>query len=119
MILAGDIGGTKCNLPLFREEGAELHPVFQRRFATGDYSSFEQLISDFQRQTASLSGAESRVEAAGFGAAGVLVNGRFHSSNLPWPLDASGAARALGLEQIVLLNDLAATAFALERLPSQ
>ncbi len=35
MILAGDIGGTKCNLAIFREEdGVSLQPVFQRRYAT-------------------------------------------------------------------------------------
>ena len=48
MILGGDIGGTKCNLAVFQEtEGATLQPVFQRRYATRDFSTFEDLIAHF------------------------------------------------------------------------
>ena len=47
MILAGDVGGTKCSLGLFVEEGAFLRPVFQRRLATRNYGGFEELIEDF------------------------------------------------------------------------
>jgi len=48
MILAGDIGGTKCNLGAFEERGATLDLVFQNRYATRDFSSFEQLVDTFE-----------------------------------------------------------------------
>ncbi len=49
MILAGDIGGTKCNLALLREaETGALEPVFQCRYATRDFSRFEDLVEDFR-----------------------------------------------------------------------
>jgi glucokinase len=44
MILAGDIGGTKCNLAAFAQRGATIELVFQNRYATRDFSSFEQLV---------------------------------------------------------------------------
>ena len=50
MILAGDIGGTKCNLAIFREtSGTSLELVFQRRYATRDFSRFEDLVDHFRQ----------------------------------------------------------------------
>src|SRR2546426_9959623 len=83
MILAGDIGGTKCNLALFGEQGVVLRPVFQRRYSTRDYAhlQFEDLIEDFIRQATGpgscISGQE--IIAAGFGSAGAVVDGRVRS----------------------------------------
>ena len=78
MILAGDIGGTKCNLALLREaETGVLEPVFQCRYATRDFSRFEDLVDDFRRQAAERAGsvAAERITAVGFGVAGAVVDG--------------------------------------------
>jgi glucokinase len=119
MILAGDVGGTKCSLGLFVEEGAVLRPVFQRRLATRNYGGFEDLIEDFLDLAAGADGTKRqlRIDAAGFGLAGVVVEGSLHAGNLPWVLDAAALARKLNLRNIVLLNDLVATAFSLDKLP--
>ncbi len=118
MILAGDVGGTKCNLGLFRQEGLALSPVFRRRLATRDYAGFDDLVEDFLKQAAS--GHENPkalvVDAAGFGVAGVVADGRHYSENLPWLVDVAPLTRKLNLNDISLLNDLAATALSLERL---
>jgi glucokinase len=118
MILAGDIGGTKCNLGLFLPEGRALRSVFQRRLATRDYARFEKLVEDFLKQatTADENGNRPAIDAAGFGVAGVVVEGRHYSENLPWVVDSSALARKLNLKNIRLLNDLTATALSLERL---
>jgi len=117
MILAGDVGGTKCNLGLFRREGSTLRAVFQRRLATRDYAGFEAVVEDFLRQAAEDNSASAAsIDAAGFGVAGVVADGRHYSENLPWVVDSSGIARLLKLENIQLLNDLTATALSLERL---
>jgi glucokinase len=124
LILAGDIGGTKCNLALFQEaEGSALQPVFQHRYATRDFSRFEVLIGYFLRQAAE-QGAMTvgqEIAAAGFGVAGAVVEGHLHANNLPWVLNSSELACRLGvgLENIVLLNDVAATAWSLDRLPAK
>ncbi len=124
MILAGDIGGTKCNLALFQEaEAAVLQPIFQRRYATRDFSRFEDLIERFLRQAAE-QGAKvvgEGINAAGFGVAGAVVEGHLHANNLPWTLNPSELARRLNLslENIVLLNDVVATAWGLDQLPAK
>jgi len=119
MILAGDVGGTKCNLGLFLQEGRALRSVFQRRLATRDYAGFEDLVEDFLKQaTAADANAKApAVDAAGFGVAGVVAGGRHYSENLPWVVDVSALAHTLELKNIRLLNDLTATALSLERLP--
>jgi len=118
MILAGDVGGTKCNLGLFLEEGSGLRAVFQRRLATRDYAGFHDLLEDFlQQSTAAGSYTDPPViDAAGFGVAGVVVDGRHYSENLPWLVDPPALTRKLNLKHIRLLNDLAATARSLEKL---
>jgi glucokinase len=120
MILAGDVGGTKCNLGLFLKEGSALHSVFQRRFATRNYAGLESLIGDFLEQAAAQgeSTGGRAIDAAGFGLAGVVVDGCLHAENLRWALDVPALARKLNLKNIVLLNDLTATAFSLDRLSS-
>jgi len=120
MILAGDVGGTKCSLGLFARNGPTLRSVFQRRLSTRDYAGFEDLIGDFLEQAAGVnkSAGIREIEAAGFGLAGVVVDGSLHAGNLPWVLNGSALAQKLHLNKVVLLNDLAATALSLDRLAS-
>ena len=120
MILAGDVGGTKCNLGLFTRNGPSLRSVFQRRLATRDYAGFEELIGDFLERAAGpdRSAHQQQIEAAGFGLAGVVVDGALHAGNLPWVLNGSALAQKLHLNNVVLLNDLTATALSLDRLGS-
>jgi glucokinase len=116
MILAGDVGGTKCNLGLFRKDGSLLRSVFQRRLATRNYAGFEDLVGDFLAQAERETATEPTIEAAGFGVAGVVVDGCLHAENLRWALDFPALRQKLNLKNIVLLNDLTATACSLEKL---
>jgi glucokinase len=118
MILAGDVGGTKCSLGLFLEEGNVLRSIFQLRLATRSYPGFEDLVEDFLSQSTAVDASSKRpaIDAAGFGVAGVVAEGRHYSENLPWVVDASALTRKLNFKNIALLNDLAATAASLEHL---
>jgi glucokinase len=118
MILAGDVGGTKCNLGLFVQEGLALRSAFQRRLPTRDYAGFEDLVEDFLQQATAADEKAKRpaIDAAGFGVAGVVAEGRHYSENLPWVVDALQLTGKLNLKNICLLNDLTATALSLERL---
>ncbi|HEX3354053.1 MAG TPA: glucokinase [Terriglobales bacterium] len=123
MILGGDIGGTKCNLVVFQEtEAGALRPLFQRRYATRDFSRFEDLIAHFLEQVAEQAwwSAGLPIRAAGFGVAGAVVEGQLHANNLPWTLNLLELALRLGvgMENIVLLNDVVATAWSLDQLPA-
>jgi glucokinase len=120
MILAGDIGGTKCNLAVFEELGGSLQLVFKRRYATTVFSSLEDLVDTFFRECRVEAGAvpHDKIAAAGFGVAGAVVDGRLVANNIPWKLTASALARklGLGLEKLILINDLVATAYGLAHL---
>lgn len=122
MILAGDIGGTKCNLALFEQTAGTLRRVAYRRFASKDYSKLEEIVTEFVRETSANRppGGPSRIAAAGFGVAGPVVGDHVKATNLPWLVDGPALARLLGIRSVALLNDLEATGYGLEFLrPSE
>src|SRR5499425_2575976 len=118
MILAGDVGGTKCNLALFAEKNRKLDVVFRERFASKAFAQFELIIKEFSRRAAPHLGS-SKIRAAGFGVAGPVINNRIHATNLPWIVDAETLSKEVGVESIVLMNDLGATGHSIEHLPPE
>ena len=122
MILAGDIGGTKCTLVLFEEDGGSLRPIHRVSQPTREFSGIEALLDDFQKQ-AHQSGVLSKgaLKAACFGVAAAIIGGRAVSNNLPWPVDAQSMANSLGLPaaRMLLLNDLVAAASSLAHLQAK
>lgn len=118
MILAGDVGGTKCNLALFSENGGKLDVVYRQRFASKEFAQFDLLIKEFSRQAAPHLRNE-KIRAAGFGVAGPVINNRVHATNLPWIVDADTLATELNVKTIALMNDLGATGHSLQHLPSE
>ncbi len=115
MILAGDVGGTKCNLALFSEKDGKLTSVFKQRFASKDFAQFDLIVREFSLQAAPHL-TKKRVRAAGFGVAGPVINNRVRATNLPWTVDASILANELKLSDVVLMNDLGATGHSIEHL---
>jgi glucokinase len=115
VILAGDVGGTKCNLALFSEEGGKLTAVFKQRFRSKDFAQFDYIAKEFARLAAPHLNTD-RVEAAGFGIAGPVIDNRVRATNLPWIVDAAVLSKELGVKHIVLLNDLGATGHSVEHL---
>ncbi|HTC40243.1 MAG TPA: glucokinase [Candidatus Acidoferrales bacterium] len=118
MILAGDVGGTKCNLALFAEKNGKLEFVFRERFASKEFAQFDLIIREFSRRAAPYLGQE-KIRAAGFGVAGPVIDNRIHATNLPWIVDAEILAQEVGVKSIVLVNDLGATGHSLEHLPPE
>ena len=115
MIIAGDVGGTKCNIALFAEKNGKLEALYRQRFASKDFAKFDLIIKEFTRQAAPhLNGG--KVHAAGFGVAGPVINNRIHATNLPWIIDADSLSRELGVKTIALMNDLGAWGHSLEHL---
>ncbi len=112
MILAGDIGGTKTVLGLFRPEAGRLVAEHEASFASRRYASLEAVIDEF-RQRLRL----PPLTAAGFGVAGPVADGVVRTTNLPWEVDAARLADYLGGVPVYLLNDLAAAAVGMLHLP--
>jgi glucokinase len=118
VILAGDVGGTKCNLALFAEKNGKLEFVFRERFASKEFAQFDLIIREFSRRAAPYLGQE-KIRAAGFGVAGPVIDNRIHATNLPWIVDAETLAQEVGVKSIVLVNDLGATGHSLQHLPPE
>lgn len=105
MILAGDIGGTKTVLGLFQTSAnGQLTTVREQTYNSTEFSSFEDLLSQFTSDSVTLT-------AACFGIAGPVIEQRCVTTNLPWVLDAKHLADTLSISKVQLLNDLEATAY--------
>jgi glucokinase len=115
VILAGDVGGTKCNLALFSEKGGKLTSVFRQRFRSKDFATFDLIAKEFSRIAATHLGDE-KIRAAGFGIAGPVINNRVRATNLPWTVDAAVLSQELAIEHVILLNDLGAWGHSIEYL---
>jgi glucokinase len=120
MILAGDIGGTKCTFTLFEHSDGLLRATFRHTLPTKGGTSFESLLDEF-RVEAHRQGHALELTAAAFGVAGAVVGDHVLSNNLPWPVEKKAIAAALHLppEKIVLLNDLVAAAASLAHLKNE
>lgn len=119
MILAGDIGGTKTNLALYDSEAARdgsLDALAQQQFPSRDYTSLSDVITDFLGSNQDISGAGT-IDAACFGIAGPVIDGRCRTTNLPWDITTSGLQHHLGTGRVRLMNDLEATAYGMLYLP--
>jgi glucokinase len=115
LILAGDIGGTKCNLALLDRRDDAFQVRFRQHFPTHEYSRFEDMIDAFligARQAAAIP-AQEPIQAAGFGVAGPVMGRRVQMTNVAWALDGDSLERQLGTPHVVLLNDLEATGYSL------
>ncbi len=123
MILAGDIGGTKTRLALFRPEAGRLRAVAEETFPSGKFPDLDPIVEAFlsargllssRRTSASVSRSAPRgegVERACFGVAGPVVDGRSVTTNLPWVVDARRLGDDLGIPAVDLINDLEANAY--------
>jgi glucokinase len=108
VILAGDIGGTNTRLALV--DGDPRQPVALEIYPSGDHASLEEIVRAF------LVAHPAELAAACFGVAGPVRDGRVRVTNLAWPVDAASVAAALGLERVLLLNDLEANAWGIAAL---
>jgi glucokinase len=105
MILAGDIGGTNARLAYFQPQNGHLRLVSERVFPSREHSELGEIVSQF------LDDSGTRPEAACFGIAGPVRNGRVETSNLPWVIEQSRLAKQIHLPATLLINDLEASAW--------
>jgi len=106
MILAGDIGGTHARLAFFDASNGHLRLVNEKEYPSRDYPGLEQIVSTFIDQK------PQAVDAACFGIAGPVQEGRAQVSNLPWgTVDSHSLAREINVRSTFLINDLEASAW--------
>jgi glucokinase len=98
-ILAGDIGGTKTDLRLYvGDSKSDLAVERAARFESAAFSGLTPILGEF------LLG--ERVDAAGFGVPGPVLNGRCQTTNLPWTVTLSELQKVCATAAVALLNDV-------------
>jgi glucokinase len=107
MWLAGDIGGTKIMLGLYDPSPGRPREVVVETFRTADAQSLAAVIETFVHRHLAVG---RRIDAATFGVAGPVIDGRAQLTNVPWRLDAREIAESTGIARLALVNDLEALA---------
>ena len=109
MLLAGDLGGTKTLLGLFRQTGTPRPDVVvTHEFATLDFPDAADILTAFFKEA----GVDPEaIDAACFGVPGPVIDQRVQPTNVDWAVDARELQTKLGLKRVHLLNDLEAMAY--------
>lgn len=109
LLLAGDVGGTKTRLALIEKTAAgSLNRVQIKQYKSADFPNLQSIISQFLAE----SGTE-RVERGCIGVPGPVTAGEVKITNLPWHLSEREIEQSTGLNRLLLVNDLVATAAAI------
>ena len=111
-ILAGDIGGTKTHLGLYKIDGGGPSEVATVTYPSQEVAGLEEMISDILQRH------QMAVAAACFGIACPVVEGACSPTNLSWSVSEESLRRQFGWQKVQILNDLATTAIAAPRLGS-
>ena len=109
-VLAGDIGGTKTVLAVYTVGGARrLRVVRQATTPSRQHRGLEEIVQEFLRQ------GRERIDAAAFGVAGPVIDGKVKTTNLPWVVRTASLAKVIGGKRVRtpvrLMNDLQAMAY--------
>ena len=110
-ILVGDIGGTKTSLALYVSDQILDSAVHEATYQNAEFSTVEDILISFLDET------NSRPDYACFGVAGPVSNNRVQLTNHKWFIDGEHIRQRLGLDNVLLINDLVATAVSAVHLP--
>ncbi len=112
MVLAGDVGGTKTVLALFKREGDKLLCIHKQTYLCAEYQSLSRILTVFLEQT-----MHPDVSSACLGIAGPIVNGDCYATNLKWNITCREISQILATDNVTLINDLEAAAWGVLSLP--
>lgn len=109
-VLGGDVGGTKIHLGLYVEGRGRPRLRELKTFASQESPNLEGIVERF------LQAHPAPVKAACFGVAGPVIRGKSRITNLPWSVSEARLKRRFQWSRVRLINDLTATALALQLL---
>ena len=105
-ILAADVGGTKTNIAQFVSQNGKMVLKLEETYTTNHHNSLTEIILDFIKKN-----NFEKPDRISIGAAGPVVNGICHTTNIKFKIDVTELSRDLQIEKVYLINDLEATAF--------
>lgn len=112
VILAGDVGGTKTHLGIFRVDGQTLTPIRDELYRTRDFKGLADACLDF------LARGGEKIDRACFGVPGPVIESQAHATNVPWEMREDALKESLNGIRVRLINDLGATAYGVIHLDS-
>jgi glucokinase len=95
-VIAGDVGGTKTLLRCVEPNGAI---VAERRFDSGAFSTFSDLLRQF------IAACPGPVSSACFAVAGPVIQRHAEVTNLGWTIRADDLEKSFGIAHVELMND--------------
>ncbi|WDT66971.1 glucokinase [Cloacibacterium sp. TD35] len=105
-ILAADVGGTKTNIAQFVSQNGKMILQLEETYTTNHHNSLTEIILDFIKKN-----NFEKPNRISIGAAGPVVNGTCHTTNIKFKIDVTELSRDLQIDKVYLFNDLEATAF--------
>ena len=115
LILAADVGGTKTNIALLTVRGGQFRPLMRQSFPSRRFAGLAAIVTQCLN---TVGRTRRRLSRACFGVAGPVVHGVCQGPNLPWTVDLRTLRSALDTAAVDVINDVEATAYGIERLPS-
>jgi glucokinase len=113
-LLAGDIGGTKTLLALYRlETGGRLELLRSERYASAAWADLAPMLLHFLAAGPGNGGEENSPAAACFAVAGPVRQGRARLTNVSWQVEAAALAGATAIAEVELVNDFAVLIYGL------
>ncbi|WP_430389889.1 glucokinase [Dyella sp. 20L07] len=110
--LAADIGGTHGRVALMRashDRSRGVETLAYRTFACAEFSMLSELLQAFVDAD-----VQAPVKHCVLACAGQVMGDEVVNDNLPWPIHLTQLRQALGLDEVAVLNDFEALAYALD-----
>ena len=113
-ILAADVGGTKTNIAQFVSQNGKMVLQLEETYTTNHHNSLTEIILDFIQKN-----NFEKPDRISIGAAGPVVNGTCHTTNIKFKIDVTELSRDLQINKVYLINDLEATAFGMTEMDDE
>jgi glucokinase len=107
--VAADIGGTHARLALMRTSHDGVETLAYRVFSCGQFPTLATLLREFLATD-----AQVPVKRCVLACAGQLMGNEVVNDNLAWPIHLADIRRELGFDDVAVLNDFEALAYALD-----
>ncbi|WDS35439.1 glucokinase [Pseudoxanthomonas sp.] len=114
--IAADVGGTHVRIGLIRP-GSDISPLqvsSYRNYACNEYTGLDEILGDFLAQPETRHVRRGVVATAGY----PMDDGRIISANLPWSLSPDTIRRTIDFDDLRIVNDFAAVAYAAAHMDS-
>ena len=114
-VIAGDVGGTNTRLVYAEITKSNTRTVAKQVYKSEEYSGLEQIIDHFLAEQK----IEVKIDAICLGIAGPVKAGEVAVTNLPWHVSENSLKKKYSTNQVALLNDFAAIAYAIPYFDSE